>query len=64
VNSFPSAYSLGQLVKREGALARWENLYFNPFPSDEDLKTVGALIGVALAKLAEMLPAKGTTTSA
>jgi len=60
-NSLPSAYSLGQLVKREGALARWEKLYFNPFPSGEDLRTVGALIRVAPAKLAEMLPAKGTT---
>jgi hypothetical protein len=60
-NSLPSAYSLGQLVKREGALARWEKLYFNPFPSDEELAAVGTLIGVAPARLAEMLPSKGTT---
>lgn len=60
-NSLPSAYSLGQLIKREGALARWEKLYFNPFPSDEALKAVGTLIGVAPDRLAEMLPAEGTT---
>jgi hypothetical protein len=60
-NSLPSAYSLGEIVEREGALARWEKLYFNPFPSDEDLKTVGMLIGIAPAKFAEMLPSVGAT---
>ncbi len=60
-NSLPSACSLGQLVKLAGALARWEKLYFNPFPSDEQLKALGALIQVAPAQLAEMLPSKGVT---
>jgi hypothetical protein len=60
-NSLPSAYSLGQLVGLGGTLARWENLRFNPFPSDAELETLGKLMQVAPVKLAQMLPLKGVT---
>jgi len=60
-NSLPSAYALGHLIKSEGALARWEKLYFNPFPSNEQLEALGKLIGVTSDRLTEMFPSKGTT---
>lgn len=58
-NSLPSAYSLGNLVKIGGTLARWEKLYFNPFPSSEELEALGKLIGVEASELSTMLPMKG-----
>lgn len=59
-NSLPSAYSLGQIIEREGALARWEKLYFNPFPSSEVLESLGKLLRVDVERLTQMLPSKGT----
>lgn len=60
-NSLPSAYSLGQIVECEGALARWEKLYFNPFPSTESLEALGKLLRVDTDRLISMLPSKGMT---
>jgi len=54
-NSLPSAYALGHLIKGEGALARWEKLYFNPFPSNEQLEALGKLIGVTSDRLRERI---------
>jgi hypothetical protein len=60
-NSLPSAYSLGQLVGLGGVLARWEKLYFNPFPSTKELEALGKLIGIKPDRLYAMLPSKGIT---
>jgi hypothetical protein len=60
-NSLPSAYSLGKLTELGGILGRWEKLYFNPFPSYEELEALGKLIRVDATRLAEMLPPKGVT---
>ena len=60
-NSLPSAYSLGKLAGLGATLARWEKLYFNPFPSYEELEALGKLIRVDAARLCTMLPLKGKT---
>ncbi len=60
-NSLPSAYSLGNLVELGATLARWEKLYFNPFPSHDELKALGQLIRVDPNRLSEMLPPLGKT---
>lgn len=60
-NSFPSAYSLGHLAELGATLARWEKLYFNPFPSSEALESLGKLIQVDTNRLIEMLPSKAVT---
>jgi hypothetical protein len=60
-NSLPSAYSLGKLARLGAILGRWEKLYFNPFPSYEELEALGELIRVDATRLAEMLPPKGVT---
>jgi hypothetical protein len=60
-NSLPSAYSLGKLTELGGILGRWEKLYFNPFPSYEELEALGKLIRVDATRLAEMLPPKGVS---
>lgn len=60
-NSLPSAYSLGQLAGLSAALARWEKLYFNPFPSPEALEALAKVVQVDANRLLKMLPSKGKT---
>ncbi|MBD2357010.1 TniQ family protein [Tolypothrix sp. FACHB-123] len=60
-NSLPSGYSLGKIAGLGAITTRWEKLYFNPFPSLEELEALGKLIGVQGERLYEMLPAKGMT---
>jgi hypothetical protein len=60
-NSLPSAYALGELAGLGATLARWEKLYFNPFPSSEVLEAFANLVQVDPNRLIAMLPAKGVT---
>lgn len=60
-NSLPSAYSLGHLAGLGATLARWEKLYFNPFPSAEALDAIAQLVQLDRNRLLEMLPSKGKT---
>ncbi|WP_088893314.1 hypothetical protein [Leptolyngbya ohadii] len=60
-NSLPSAYSLGQAAGIGAVPARWEKLYFNPFPTDGELGAIAHLIGLDLGRMREMLPHLGMT---
>lgn len=60
-NSLPSGYSLGKIAGIGAVTTRWEKLYLNPFPSNEDLDALGKLINVPVNRLYEMLPPKGVT---
>ena len=60
-NSLPSAYSLGQAAGIGGVTARWEKLYFNPFPTQEELGAIARLIGLDTRRLQDMLPSRGMT---
>ncbi|WP_332994617.1 hypothetical protein [Scytonema sp. PRP1] len=60
-NSLPSGYSLGTIAGIGAVTTRWEKLYFNPFPSSEELEALGRLIRVQVERMYEMLPPKGVT---
>jgi hypothetical protein len=60
-NSLPSAHALGQAAGIGGITARWEKLYFNPFPTEAELGAISRLIGLDTGRLQEMLPNRGMT---
>ena len=60
-NSLPSAYSLGQAAGMGGIISRWEKLYFNPFPTEEELGSIVSLIGLDLSRFQNMLPSREIT---
>lgn len=60
-NSLPSAYSLGQAAGIGAVTARWEKLYFNPFPTEEELGAIAHLIHLDPLRFQEMLPHRGMT---
>lgn len=60
-NGLPSGYSLGTIAGIGAVTTRWEKLYFNPFPSSEELEALGRLIRVQVERMYEMLPPKGVT---
>lgn len=60
-NSLPSASSLGQAAGIGAVTARWEKLYFNPFPTAEELGEIARLIGLDPARFQEMLPSREMT---
>lgn len=60
-NSLPSAYSLGQAAGIGAVTARWEKLYFNPFPTEAELEAIARLIGLDHSCFQEMLPSREMT---
>jgi hypothetical protein len=60
-NSLPSASSLGQAAGIGAVTARWEKLYFNPFPKETELGAIACLIGLDTGRLQAMLPNRGMT---
>lgn len=60
-NSLPSAYALGQAAGIGSVTSRWEKLYFNPFPTDDELGAIARLIDLPLDRLQAMLPIPGIT---
>lgn len=60
-NWLPSAYSLGQAAGIGAVTARWEKLYFNPFPTEEELVSIARLINLDSAQFQAMLPHKEMT---
>lgn len=43
-------------------LVRWENFYFNPFPSQEELEKLSKVTMVRVERLREMLPSQSMVT--
>jgi hypothetical protein len=60
-NCLPSAYSLGQAAGIGAVTARWERLYFNPFPTEKELQAIGRIIGLDPSRFREMLPTQQMT---
>jgi hypothetical protein len=60
-NYLPSAYALGKAAGIGGVVARWEKLYFNPFPTEEELESIASLIGLDLSRFQDMLPSREKT---
>jgi hypothetical protein len=60
-NSLPSGYSLGKIAGLGAVISRWEKLYLNPFPTQQELEALASVVGVNADRLTQMLPAKGMT---
>jgi hypothetical protein len=60
-NSLPSGYSLGKIAGLGAVISRWEKLYFNPFPTQQELEALASVVGVNADRLTQMLPPKGVT---
>lgn len=60
-NSLPSAYSLGQAAGIGAVTARWEKLYFSPFPTEEELGAIARLINLDPLRFQAMLPSREMT---
>lgn len=55
--SVSSPISLGLATKCGSIFYRWENLYFNPRPTEEEVTLVCAVIGLTEEELIRLLPA-------
>ncbi|ALF54858.1 hypothetical protein ACX27_21745 [Nostoc piscinale CENA21] len=60
-NSLPSAYSLGKIADLGAVTGRWEKLYFNPRPTQQELEALASVVAVNADRLTEMLPPTGMT---
>jgi hypothetical protein len=54
-----SSSALGNLAGIGAVISRWEKFRFNPFPSEQELRALGELLGLDLAQLQLMLPPLG-----
>lgn len=59
VVSISSPSSLSQALGLGTVLPRWEKFRFNPFPSQGELEAVAQLLGISVAKLAQLFPPQG-----
>lgn len=50
------SYSLGKRLRLGKTLWRWENFYFNPPPSPQELQKIDELMGLGLERLLLMFP--------
>jgi len=57
----PSPSALGQMVGIGAVVAQRELGFFNPFPSTEQLTTLGTVIGLEIDRLTQMLHPEGVT---
>ena len=56
-----TAYQIGKEAGIGAVVSRWRKLYFNPFPSQQELEALANVVEVEVEKLKEMLPQKGIT---
>jgi DNA-directed RNA polymerase subunit RPC12/RpoP len=54
-----SAYQIGRVTELGGVVSRWKKLYFNPFPSQEELEALAKVVELEVETLRSMLPKKG-----
>lgn len=47
---------LGKLTGLGAVISRWEKFYLNPFPTQQELEALAAVVEVDADKLTEMLP--------
>lgn len=57
-NNFTTSV-LGQEAGIGAVISRWERLYHNPFPPQEDLEALAKVVEVDVNRLREMLPPEG-----
>ncbi|MBD2300004.1 TniQ family protein [Nostoc sp. FACHB-190] len=59
--NYLTSNQLGKLTGLGAVVLRWEKLYFNPFPTRQELEALASVVRVNADRLAEMLPPKGVT---
>lgn len=51
-----SAYQIGRVTDMGAVVSRWKKLYFNPFPSQEELEALAKVVEIDLNTLRSLLP--------
>ena len=59
--NYLTSTQLGKLTGLGAVILRWEKLYFNPFPTRQELEALSSVVGVNVDRLMEMLPSQGMT---
>lgn len=59
--NYLTSTQLGKLTGLGAVISRWEKLYFNPFPTRQELEALASVVGVNADRLIEMLPFQGMT---
>ncbi|MEY3255348.1 MAG: hypothetical protein RLZZ29_479 [Cyanobacteriota bacterium] len=59
--NYLTSTQLGKLAGLGAVILRWEKLYFNPFPTRQELEDLASVVGVNADRLMEMLPSQGMT---
>jgi hypothetical protein len=59
--NYLTSSQLGKLTGLGAVISRWEKLYFNPFPTRQELEALASVVGVNADRLIEMLPFQGMT---
>lgn len=59
--NYLTSTQLGKLTGLGAVILRWEKLYFNPFPTLQELEALSSVVGVNVDRLMEMLPSQGMT---
>jgi hypothetical protein len=59
--NYLTSSQLGKLTGLGAVILRWEKLYFNPFPTRQELEALASVVGVNADRLMEMLPSGGMT---
>ncbi|BAZ48747.1 hypothetical protein NIES4103_13560 [Nostoc sp. NIES-4103] len=59
--NYLTSSQLGKLTGLGAVISRWEKLYFNPFPTRQELEALATVVRVNADRLTEMLPLKGVT---
>jgi hypothetical protein len=54
-----SGYQIGRVTGMGGVISRIKKLYLNPFPSEEELEALAAVVKLEVGSLRAMLPHKG-----
>ena len=57
--NYATTSQLGQKTGLGGAIARWEKFYLNPFPTQQQLEALAAVVRVGAERLRLMLPPQG-----
>ena len=56
-----SGYQIGQATGLGGVISRWKKLYFNPFPSQEELEALAKVVELSVEDLRSLLPFREAT---
>ena len=57
--NYATTSQLGQKTRLGGTIARWEKFYLNPFPTQQQLEALSAVVRVGAERLRLMLPPQG-----